>query len=198
MKCFVFIILIQFLPLFGSSQQEHPILNYFNVNLVSNKVFLNWEIQGGNQCNGINIFRSSDGLNFENIGDIQGVCGGGSTPESYSFTDNSPLNNSYNYYRIELGNQGFSSTDSVLYVSLNEHGYNILRDVDTKLITVKVNNSSSKELMLELYNINGQKLRNINSYDGEFFQIDLNSLNSGIYIFRIFGDSVEIKGEFLY
>lgn len=198
MKRLFFIIFSLINSFASTSQQEHPILNYFNIDLISDKVYLNWEIQGGNQCNGINVFRSTDGVSFESIGDIQGICGGSSNPESYSFIDETPISNAYNFYRIELGNQGFSSIDSVLYISLNEAGYRIMTDYNSKIITVKIDNSLNEKLTLELYHINGQKLKSIIAESIDNFQIKMDEFGSGFYLFRIIGESKEIKGKIMY
>ena len=107
MKLLLSIALFLPMSLFG---QEHPILNYFSANLGDNDVYLSWEIMGGGQCNGIQILRSTDSLNYVEIGDVQGVCGSPDFAQQYDFTDESPVENSINYYRLELGVQGFSST----------------------------------------------------------------------------------------
>lgn len=87
-KKFLFFLCFISSTLFAVGQD--PTLNYFNANSTSNSVLLTWEIKGGNTCNGIAIFRSTDGINFQQIGQVDGLCGSTDFAVAYSYTDLSP------------------------------------------------------------------------------------------------------------
>ena len=88
--------------------QDVPDIGYFNVSSGGGKVYLAWQLKAGGTCFGIQVHRSADGLNFEEIGGIEGVCGDLTNPESHSFTDDDPPVNQRVYYRLELGLGNFT------------------------------------------------------------------------------------------
>ena len=95
-------VLFIFIATMVSSQ---TILDDFALDLNQGKVLLAWTIKSGSVCNGIQIYRSStgDSVNFDLIEDIQGVCGDLSSPVAYTFTDEDPMPNQVNYYKLLLG-----------------------------------------------------------------------------------------------
>ena len=89
----------------------------FSAVQVETKVQLNFTIKAGNTCNGIEIFRSPDSVNFSLIGDIQGVCGS---------TDRKGDNNFYESCKAskELkkpGKMGFSGFKRELIKFVNKY-----------------------------------------------------------------------------
>ncbi len=102
---------------YGSSAQE-TILEKFTATEVNDDIVLNWTIEQGSTCNGIDITRSSDSLNFILIGDIEGICGDQEKSIPYTFVDENPIRNQINYYRLELGSVGSSDIISIKYIYL--------------------------------------------------------------------------------
>ena len=70
---------------------------------------LEWIIESGSTCSGITIYSSLDGVNFEEVGSIEGVCGSKFNSQSYLFTDKNPAVNTINYYRLKFGNSQYSA-----------------------------------------------------------------------------------------
>lgn len=105
----VLIALLSLISLILQAQQVHPIVSGFSGINVRNTIRLNWTIIGGNTCNGTLIQRSSDGNTFETIGEIAGICGSPEVDVPYVFIDENPEANQTNYYRLELGSQGFTT-----------------------------------------------------------------------------------------
>jgi len=102
-----------------SVAQNHPILGKFSISENNGDVYLSWSIIAGSSCNGIQIYRSIDSINFSQIGDIPGVCGSVDFTQTYDFTDNNPVKNKVNYYRLELGNQDFSQIVSIEIIDIS-------------------------------------------------------------------------------
>ena len=46
----------------------------------------------------------------------------------YTFTDEQPIANQMNYYRLELGSQGYSTPLAISFIPLNDDGYNLRLD----------------------------------------------------------------------
>ncbi len=80
-----------------------------------NHVVLSFTLRAGMQCWDVQIQRATDGLPFQTIGIIPGVCGSSSSEETYRFVDSMPVPNATNYYRIDLGWAGLSQSVSVYF-----------------------------------------------------------------------------------
>ena len=115
-------VLFIFIATMVSSQ---TILDDFALDLNQGKVLLAWTIKSGSVCNGIQIYRSStaDSVNFDLIEDIQGVCGDLSSPVAYTFTDEDPMPNQVNYYKLLLGGQEFSEVLGIEVLLIPSNSY---------------------------------------------------------------------------
>ncbi len=183
--------LLQFLLLLLLSQtatitvaQTHPILGKFTVSENEGEVYLSWSIIAGSTCNGIQIYRSSDSINFSQIGEIPGVCGSVDFVQPYDFTDNNPAKNSVNYYRLELGNQGFSQIVSVEIIDIASNGYQIRPHPANAETKIYFDNDTKQEQRLSLYNLNGIEVFTATT-KGDFVQLNTFFLQSGLYLFTI-------------
>jgi len=71
-------------------------------------VALHWTLDSGATCNGTVILRATDTTNYIQVGDIPGICGSNTAPISYTFTDENPVLNQTNYYKLKFGFSQFS------------------------------------------------------------------------------------------
>ena len=197
MKLFFSIILSLSISLTLLAQNE-DVLKQFTAVQVGNHVQLDFTIQAGNTCNGIQIYRSSDSLIFEEIGDIQGVCGSSDRNESYSFTDFTPLNNAANYYRLQLGTLGFTYTVKVFFIELNGNDALIYPNPLTGESSINILNSSHAELRLKIFSSDGKLFYESDGLRGNSFALKRKDFSGGVYFFQITGSSVvRYKGTFL-
>ncbi|MBK6988850.1 MAG: T9SS type A sorting domain-containing protein [Bacteroidetes bacterium] len=178
--------------------QTHPILSRFIVSEINGRAFLSWSIIAGSTCDGIQIYRSVDSANFSRIGEIAGVCGSVSFEEPYDFTDNDPIKNSINYYRLDLGNQGFSQIVSVEIIDIESFGYQIRPHPAITEAKIYFDNSTLKEYQLTIYTINGIEVFSTATKE-DFFQLNTSLLQSGLYLFAISisGNLPSVKGKLL-
>lgn len=186
------------LTMLSAKAQDQPVLDVFFATENNGVVYLNWRILAGGTCNGTNVLRSSDSLNFTEIGRIFGVCGNLSKPESYSFIDESPVSNKRNYYRLELGPWNFSETIYTDIIDLNEQAYQIRPNPIQTKAKIYYRNTKKLKQTLSIYNIIGQKMVSLTSRD-EYFEIDVRTLENGMYVFSIIpedGQSI-IKGKMI-
>ena len=164
--------------------QEHSILGSFFAKEINGKALLNWHIKAGSSCNGIQIFRSTDSIHFSQIWDIQGVCGNISEPQNYNFTDNNPVKNKVNYYRLELGNTGFSHVVSVEVTDINNGAYQIRPNPVNSEFKIYFDNDKAQEQQLIIYNMSGVQV--FSSFTNEnIFLLDAGILPSGLFLFTI-------------
>lgn len=148
------------------------------------KVQMSWVIESGNTCDGIRVFRSQDGINFEQIGSIPGICGSPYASIAYEFTDNSPLLNQLNYYKLELGNLGFSRVVRMFVIDLTQKAYQIIPHPAVETTKIYIDNPLQKEYELVLRDAGGKIIKTA-ATNASYFELYVNDLTNGMYIFSI-------------
>ncbi len=188
------LLLFVLLQSFGSIAQIT--LDYFEANEDNRSIFLKWAVSEGQTCNGITITRSADGLFFEEIGRIEGVCGSPDVAVPYSFTDEAPLKNQRNYYKLELGVSEFSEVISIEYNEKNEEGYQIRPNPVQDFTIIYFDNPNFEEIELLIFDSYG---RQVDAYSSKssFIEIDAVSFSSGMFFFLLTSPDASIKGKFL-
>ena len=181
---FLFAVLVLATSGMVSFAQEALILDGFTGVAQPEQVQLRWTISSGETCNGTFIERSTDNINWIEIGEIPGVCGSSSTPVPYNFIDDAPVNNTVNLYRLELGGQGYSKTISVPYYNYTEKGYVLIPNPVYENTTVYFGTSVSEPFSIVIFNVAGQKVQQDSGSGGSYF-INAQSLSAGPYLFVI-------------
>ena len=193
---FIVIMVIGLSVQFGQAQGS-PLLGKFSLSQFEGRVSLFWQIVEGSTCNGIQIYRSTDTINFQRIGYIGGTCGSLDEPVNYTFTDPLPVENTVNYYYLELGTIGISEVLSIEVFSSTNGGY-VIRPhpiVDQGSIYFEAPGNDAN--LLQVFDIEGKVVYSAESAD-VFFEINTTSLPSGLYPFTISSiNSVIIQGSFL-
>lgn len=180
-------ILIALLLLYSGilqAQQVHPIVSGFSGSSVKNTIRLNWTIIGGNTCNGILIQRSSDGISFETIGEIAGVCGSPDVDVPYVFADENPVPNQQNHYRLELGSQGFTTPIIIGFFPLNSDGYSLILDKNNSIATIYFNNPNQLPTSYQLFTLDG-KIKTSNETNGSKIMLRLEDFPAQLLILYI-------------
>ena len=127
-------------------------IGYFNAIQLGNKVKLTWEVKAGSTCNGMQMERSVDSLNYFFIDEVEGICGSGSSAQSFELYDESPLNYQTNYYKLIAGT-GETFFASVLYSFVNEGSFFIQNPVNLSSTLFFEDNQN---FVVNFYQINGQ------------------------------------------
>ena len=192
------IILILSIDLGKTSAQDGSIQLRFAATENEGKIFLNWTMDLGQTCNGIDITRSTDLINFVSVGEILGICGSPTDTVRYSFLDESPIPNQINYYQLSLGNLGFSQIVSVELIDLEGSGTQIRPNPIVDSGRIFFSNEQRRPHTLEIVAQSGQIKERILSRD-EFFEVDASLLNQGIYLFRILDETSTVvsSGKFV-
>lgn len=195
-----FLIALFFMTMSTSYAQDASLLDNFSAFEYNGSIYLNWTVSAGTTCNGIDVYRSGDNASFNHIGRIPGVCGSNSSPVSYSFTDENPIPNNTNYYRLELGNFGYSTTISHVFISIQNNEFQIRPHPVTSSSESKIyfNNSTKKEYEFILYNLIGVKHLRLTTTEN-FFPLSKDFISSGIYVFTIapVGSQPKITGRLI-
>jgi hypothetical protein len=167
---------------------QNDFLNNFTISTNNGQVYLNWVIASGNTCDGVRVFRSSDSVFFEQIGRIDGVCGSPFSSVSYDYIDTIPLPNQMNYYRLELGNLGFSMILGVLIIDFSKNKYQIFPQPAQDYCIIHFQNPLQQVHFLEIFDRSGNLQKKMRTYDSSFF-IQTNTLPQSVFLFRISNSS---------
>ena len=168
----------------NSNAQDTIILDGFVGVPQSQQIQLRWVISAGQTCNGTFIERSSDNLHWVNIGDIPGVCGSSSTPVPYNFIDSSPIGNSINFYRLELGGQGFSPVVSVPFYDFTSKGYVLMPNPVSGTAMLYFGTSETEAFDISVFDISGKLVQKVSGNGGNS-RVDVSHLMPALYFFII-------------
>ncbi|OUT69083.1 MAG: hypothetical protein CBB76_08565 [Crocinitomicaceae bacterium TMED16] len=176
-------ILFVFIATMVSSQ---TILDDFALDLNQGKVLLAWTIKSGSVCNGIQIYRSTieDSINFELIEDIQGVCGDLSSPVAYTFTDENPVQNQVNYYKLLLGGQEFSEVLGIEVLLIPSNSYLLKPHPIVSSSSLYFYNSNNNDVELKVFDDFGSVVYK-NQTNSNRFILDSSMISSGLYYFTL-------------
>ena len=119
-------------------------------------VYLTWTLNPGSTCQGTFIERSDDGVDFDTIGIIGGICGDPFTAISYEYLDTLPLVNQRSWYRLQFGNAGPSEVLTTEVIRLREDGVQILRFPNDPQVYLYFTNPANQSFLLRLYTVTGQ------------------------------------------
>jgi len=73
-----------------------------NTSTSYSSVRVDFGISKGPSCNGYVIYHSTDSLNFYPVYTYPGICGDAQNDQHFSWLHQSPVQNSMNYYKVEL------------------------------------------------------------------------------------------------
>lgn len=159
-------------------------LDDFSVFQHGEDIYLSWVIAKGNTCNGISIERSSDNIAFEEINYIPGICGNAAYPQPYSFVDAHPLKNQVNFYRLELGLQGYSETRSVEYLYVENDGFQIRPNPAVDRVLLMFENTNRREHSVQIYSLRGELILE-QTTNNSVFDLEISDIPAGVYPIRI-------------
>ena len=158
-------------------------------------IFIDFVITAGNTCSGYQIQHSIDSINFNAIYDYFGICGEQSKAQSFSYTDENPIKNNVNYYRVFIPPNDFSEINRVNYYDLSEKGYLIFNNPMNQYLNILTTNYNG---IMKIYNQTGGLMKSISANENGLFYEDLSSFESGLYLFFIESDlGKNITGKFL-
>jgi hypothetical protein len=179
-----FLVLLNLFSIQIAFAQSNPLLGFFSASENKGSVYLSWQIVAGSTCNGIQIYRSTDNISFVQIGDIPGICGDISFAVDYDFTDIDPVKNAINYYRLELGNNGYSQVLAVEVIDIAKNGFQVRPNPAYGLSKILFENDNSTLHNLTIYNTLGE-LVFLDSGKNDFFEFDAGTFQNGTYFFTI-------------
>lgn len=183
------------LPSLVLSGQENPVLVSFSVEQVGDSVIARWTVKAGFSCNDVTLERSRDSLYFTPVYTYPGICGASSENEDYSYPDHDPVKNSRSYYRLNLGNYGYSSVVALNYLDYSGKGYSVFPMPFTSIATLYFDNPKGELFAFSIIDLKGKIIHRDDIETGRI-EIDGSSWPAGVYIFLLTnGKAKSYKGK---
>ncbi len=181
--CFLLLLMVSFSTV--TLAQKDTIFRSFSVAAVNDGVLINFTIFKGITCTGVQIERSTDNINFTEIFEFAGVCGAINTEESYTFLDETPVNNQPSYYRLDLGSIGlYSETISVKFINYSDEGVTVFPNPCSNNCTIYFSNPNQSEFQLLFFDRMG-KLVLEETTTSDRWESGSKQISAGIYFFQI-------------
>lgn len=177
-------LLFQFIFLGGLYAQGTNALKAFTASPGRSSVVIQWTMEGGYTCSTTSVQWSTDSLTFSNIYTYPGICGDASSPQTYSYTHETPSMTARNFYRIDLGSYGRSETVSVS-VTGNYKNYRMMPVPFKDRSVITFENPENRILRLYLFDHNGQLIRISDPFQSNLFALERYDLMAGWYYFMI-------------
>lgn len=187
--------LLGFLLWLPNYAQEHPFLSRFELQELQGAVRVEWTMIGGNTCFGIQIKRSLDGLNFEEVGRIEGLCGNVNEATNYSFVDTTPVSLVNHYYQLELGLNGQSSVQELVFDQVVGTSSIVVYPESSQGIVIYSALPLDLSARFELYDMDGSVLTSGTVPEGNKIQLNKAMRAGSIYVYRILQNGVEVRGK---
>ena len=170
------------------------VLSEFHLHQKQNSIELSWTTESEINNDYFIVEHSVDGHHWSRLGRIEGM-GTTNQRQQYSFEHISP-SNGYNYYRLKQidfdGKFEYSESRSIQlsdYVGLEIFAF---PNPVEELLTIKTNQEDFERSSIILFDTHGQNVTNktvIHSVGAGKIQIEMASLEVGLYILRIGGQS---------
>ena len=180
MKRLFFFLFISASSVFAQSN----IISSFTGAQINQIIHLQFTIIAGQTCNGINIERSTDSLNFFKIGDIAGSCGSTSSPVDYVYTDSFPIHNTNNFYRLAPGNADWSEIIKVYFKAHTANGFIISPNPFHTSAKIGFQYPLKKIIHWRIFNASGKQVSE-GSTKEESLTVNRTNLNSGLYFLQL-------------
>lgn len=194
-KLFIFTLSL-FLNGIHANAQQHVLLQDFSGYQLDDHLVLRWTFRLGSLCEDTRIERSEDGLVFAEIGHIPGICGNPESSITYTFTDSCPRPNAVNYYRLELGNYGYTSALPLEFLNSGNSGFVVLSagDGQTDVLFQNIPGRTGKAI---LYTGDGRRLSEF-EIKGKRLRLPSGRFSAGIYLLMLaFSDNTSVSGNFV-
>ncbi len=155
----------------------------FRLEVLNNSVNVSWTTATEKNNDFFSVERSTDGIQFEEIGQVQGA-GTIDAFQNYSFVDEHPTAGN-SYYRIrQIDYDGNTSLTSVEVVTIANAANDMSITVSgARQFTLNVNDNIDTSVEVYIFDMNGRMVTGTAAQPGQSeITIDLTSLQAGVYV----------------
>ena len=186
------------LSTFQGSAQEHPFLSKFEVRESFGSVRVEWVMISGNTCFGIQILRSFNGVDFEEVGEIEGLCGSIEDSVEFNFVDETVVQFATHYYRLELGANGLSSIQDIFVDQVTVSDAIVVYPTGVDFVYVYAAVPSNADVLFTLLDIQGREVQVGVMPNGSKMRIDKGLKPGSIYIYKVDYMDLSFRGKIGY
>ncbi|MCF8330900.1 MAG: T9SS type A sorting domain-containing protein [Bacteroidales bacterium] len=186
---FIFILVISVF----SSTAKAQILSDFTARQKAGAIELIWTFNSGETCDGTWVKHGTDSLSLETIYHVPGICGAASKEVRYEYIHEFPEKNTMNYYRLELGNRGFSAIVRVYFDDVG-NGFAIYGNPLTDYSEIILSNDFRGNAEVIIYDQNG-KIHLQERLSKKAFKLYREQFNSGLYFIIVRFDNKKVFKE---
>ena len=183
MKSFFLCMAVLFFVARSAAGQD--VIGSFGAQQQNAGVYLAFTVNAGNQCADLEVQRSADSVNFVSLYTFPGICGNAAFETQYSFTDQSPVANTKNFYRLKIGFSGFSNVVAVHFFAPGADGYLVIPSASGESATVLFNNPNGAAHLFELFDLNGRLLHAVEAITARSIELHPPAEQKRIYVFRL-------------
>jgi hypothetical protein len=184
-------------PFIAFGQQEHPYIMQYDLTVLDGSILVAWTLQGGSTCYGLDVERSLDGLSFERVHRIEGICGDPTIAVPFSWIDNAPPEFSTVHYRIMLGLEGYSSVKSVEFDQLKQSDHRFFPSPMHNEARLLLNVQTASWVDLRIMDASGRVVFERSGNLGGDIHLALSDLNAGTYTFLAVSEGRRYVGRFV-
>ncbi|MEZ5015873.1 MAG: T9SS type A sorting domain-containing protein [Flavipsychrobacter sp.] len=156
------------------------VLRNFDVFSDGTHVQVKWTIEKGSICNGTKIYRSENGIDYKEIGFIDGICGSSTEPVGYEFTDTNPIANKKSYYKLRLGLIQFTSAREMFFLDASA-AYTLFPNPSKYTANILYNSNGQKH-DFQLFDLSGRRVVNLDGVSGNEIKLHRGALPAGLYL----------------
>lgn len=176
---------------------EHPFIESFTLTVQDGRVLVDWVMKGGTSCDGSEVERSLNGVDFVRVHRIEGICGDPTVPVPFSWADEEPVELSTLHYRIVFGSQGRSSTKSVSFDQLVRSEQRFFPSPADASATLLLKVPASAQVDLLIADAAGRVMLRREGLVGARHELDLYAFPAGSYSYVAVADGRRFEGRFV-
>lgn len=181
----------------AAKSQSHPDLDNFTLFSKNGKVYLTWTISAGQTCVGTQLFRSTDDFNYDLIYQIGGICGLNDRPQTYEYTDEQPILNTVNHYKILLNSTVSDPSLSVIVLDLKEEESTVIPNPIQSDSKVYFENFSNQPAVMYIFSENGTLIHQAETIENFFSLHEVQFAQNGVYYYQIFRNQIAFTSGIL-
>ncbi|MBK9147797.1 MAG: T9SS type A sorting domain-containing protein [Flavobacteriales bacterium] len=174
---------------------EHPFIQSFTLTELDGRIHVEWVMTGGSTCDGSQVERSTDGVSFEVVHRIEGLCGDPAFPVPFGWYDEAPPEMSIVHYRIAFSGLGRSSAKAVEFRQLIGSEMRVFPSPTMGACTVLLRVPLSALVDITISDPNGRIALRAVGLNGREHALDLQSLAAGVYTVLATADGQAYMGR---
>lgn len=181
----------------SGQEVEHPFIKTFELTVLDGRILVTWTMQGGSTCDGSEVLRSTNGVDFTPVHRLEGICGDAALDVPYLWMDASPPELSTVSYRIRLGLEGYSSVKSVAFAQLTTSDQRFFPSPMRDEATLLLNVPASARVDLLIFDMAGRVVLEQEGRTGREHRIVLPGARPGLYGYVARADGRGFQGRFM-